>query len=481
MHWDLLDLSGRREKRHVKSGISLAIEGRTDTRSSINLRYLILLAGTAALGGVLFGFDIAIITGAGPFLTWHFGLTDLSLGWAFSSLLFGCVLGAYLGGSTTDRLGRRSILVWVAVLFALTSVGTALAPTFAIFVTARFLGGLAVGAASLLCPMYVAEVSPSALRGRMGTFYQMSIIIGILISYGINYTLRNSGPDNWRWMFASGIVPSLGFFILMVLAPETPRFLVRRGRLQEARVLLEKIGGEESAAVEITEIAATLHRSANAWVGLRRPGVRRALTVSFFLAILIHVSGVNTIVDYAPAIFRSAGWGMDGALFSTFLVGITEFLFTIVSFWVIDRYGRRPLYIVGSFGMFLALALLLVAVVLDRFHGMLVLVLILSYLAFFSACIGPVFWTLVSEIFPNDVRGLAMIVPVLTQWVANAVVVLVFPFAFNQIGKATTFGFLAVMALAQGVFTFFLVPETKNRPLEEIEESWLAPVRTPSR
>lgn len=200
--------------------------------------------------------------------------------------------------------------------------------------------------------------------------------------------------------------------------------------------------------------------------------------VSMVLAILIHVSGINTIIDYAPAIFQSAGWKMDSALASTFIVGVTEFLFTLVSFWVIDKYGRKPLYIVGSFGMTAALISLVVAVLMDKFHGALVLALILTYIAFFASCIGPVFWTLVPEIFPNDMRGLAMTFPVLTQWIANALVVLLFPLAFHVIGRAVTFGFLGVMALGQGIFTWLLVPETRNKSLEEMESHWAGAAET---
>ena len=442
--------------------------------SKINLPYVLFLAATAALGGLLFGFDIAIITGAGPFLTRDFALSDITLGEAFSSLLFGCVLGSFMAGKFADSYGRKKMLVWVALLFAATSIATALAPNFSVFLIARFLGGIAVGGASLLSPMYVAEVSPPSLRGRMGTLYQMSIITGVLISYGINYLLRNTGPDNWRWMFATGVVPSTVFFVLMMFAPETPRFLMMEGKSEKAFLLLQRIAGTENARFEISEIAETMHEEGKSWSGLRRPGVRRALIVGFCLAILVHVSGINTIVDYAPAIFQSAGWNVDRALFSTFLVGLTEFLFTIVSFWIIDRYGRKPLYIIGSLGMAFALVCLVITVIMGRFRRPLVLALILTYLAFFASCIGPVFWTLVPEIFPNDVRGIAMTVPVLTQWVANAIVVLFFPFAFHQVGKAITFGFLAIMAVAQAVFTWFCVPETKNTPLEEIEEHWLS-------
>ena len=203
-----------------------------------------------------------------------------------------------------------------------------------------------------------------------------------------------------------------------------------------------------------------------------QPGIRRAVVVGFCLAILVHVSGINTIIDYAPAIFKSAGWKIDAALFSTFIVGLTNFVFTLVSFWVIDRYGRKPLYIIGSLGMAAALVLLTLTALTGRFHGATVLVLIMAYLAFFASCIGPVFWTLVPEIFPNYIRGTAMTVPVLTQWIANAVVVLFFPLAFHQVGKAITFGFLAAMALTQAIFMWLFVPETKNKPLEEIENFW---------
>jgi sugar porter (SP) family MFS transporter len=446
----------------------------------MNLRYVIFLALTASLGGLLFGFDIAIITGAGPYITRDFALSDISLGWAFSSLLFGCVAGSFIAGRLTDRFGRKRLLLVVAVLFAVTSIATALAPGFASFVTARFLGGLAVGGVSLLSPMYVAEISPPTIRGRMGTLYQMSIIVGVIVSYAINYLLRNTGPNNWRWMFLTGIVPAAVFLIFMALAPESPRFLALTGKLREATVILERIGGSESARVQISEITATVTKAEQTWRGLLRPGVRRALAVSAGLAILIHVSGINTIIDYAPAIFQSAGWKVDGALASTFIVGVTEFLFTIVSFWIIDRYGRKPLYIVGSMGMALSLLSLLAVVLAGRFHGVIVLTLILTYLAFFASCIGPVFWTLIPEIFPNDVRGTAMTVPILIQWVANAIVVLLFPYAFHVIGKTFTFGFLALMALSQGIFTWLYVPETKNKRLEEIEDYWITSKRVAS-
>lgn len=435
-------------------------------------RYVIFLAATAALGGLLFGFDIAIITGAGPFLMRHFALGDLSLGLAFSSLLFGCAVGAAIAGRAADRFGRKKLLLYVAALFAVTAVATGLAPTFPFFVLTRFLGGLAVGGASILSPMYVAEISPASVRGRLGALYQFSIILGILFSYAINYLLRDAGTQNWRWMFATGALPALLFFVLLRRAPETPRFLAKKKRDREALAILERISNREDAEKELLAIKASFSDRPQGWRDLLRPGIKRAVTVSFFLAILIHTSGINTVIDYAPTIFQSAGWEINAALFSTLIVGATNFVFTLLSFWMIDRFGRKPLYIVGSGGMALALCLLTWVAARNQFHGVIVLVLILSYLACFAACLGPVFWTLMPEIFPNEIRGTAMAVPVLTQWVTNAVVVLFFPIAFHQAGKAVTFAFLAVMSLLQGIFAWRFLPETKGKTLEEIELSW---------
>jgi SP family arabinose:H+ symporter-like MFS transporter len=439
---------------------------------NINLRYVLFLASAATLGGLLFGFDVAIITGAGPFIAKQFRLGDLGLGWAYSSLIFGCVIGSLAAGKLSDRFGRRRLLILVALLFALSSVAVACAGNIAFFIAARFLGGIAVGSVSLLSPLYVAEIAPATVRGRMGTLYQMLIVVGIIVSYAINYLLRNAGANNWRWMFLTGVVPSTLFLVLMILAPETPRFLVTTGKSPEAFRVLERISGSEQASVEIAEIQATVCEERRHWGTMLRPGVRRALLVSSFLAIFVQMSGINTIIDYAPAIFESAGWHSSSAFASILVIGLIQLVFTVLSLWMIDKVGRKPLYIVGSIGMAVSIALLALSVLMGSFHGILVLVLILVCLAFFASCIGPVFWTLVPEIFPNDVRGAAMTVPVLLQWLANAAVILLFPLVFHRVGKTFTFGFFALMALAQGIFTWLCVPEMKNIPLEEIEMCW---------
>ena len=434
--------------------------------------FLLSAVITAALGGLLFGFDIAIITGAGPYLRRHFGLSDLGLGWAFSSLLCGCVIGSAFTGRLADRIGRRKALFWAAALFAVTSILTGVASSFSFFIAGRCLGGLAVGAVSILSPMYIAEISPSRSRGRLGALYQMSVVTGILLSYLTNYWLRNAGPDNWRWMFLTGVLPAVLFLRLLLRAPETPRYLVMAGREDEALRVLSRILNPEWSAAELATIRSSFAKRDQGWSDLARPGIRRAVAVSFCLGILVHVSGVNTVIDYAPAIFQSAGWNIDAALFATFLVGVTNFIFTIASFWMIDRWGRKPLYVAGSAVMAVMLMGLAALSGLGKFHGNFVPLLIMIYLAFFASCIGPVFWTLVPEIFPNRLRGRAMTVPVITQWITNAVVVLFFPLAFNRLGKSATFGFLAAMALLQALFTLIYVPETKNKSLEEIEQFW---------
>lgn len=438
-----------------------------------NLYNLVLITFVAALGGLLFGFDIAIITGAVPFIREHFQLDELQLGWGVSSLLVGCVVGSAFIGRPADRWGRKSILFFVALLFAATSIATGLAPSFSIFVTARFLGGIAVGAASTVSPMYISEIAPFRVRGRLVSFYQLSIVLGINLSYFINYQLHDIGPDNWRWMFISGAFPSMAFFILLFFVPETPRYLFKSGEEDKAYRILDKIGGEENASLEIEQIRNSLKNSGKVrFRDLLEKGNLKALWVGFGLAVFVQFCGINTIVDYAPIILESAGWKIDAALFATFILGAVFLSFTFVSIWLIEKVGRRILYLVGSAGLTVILLAISYMSVIGKFEGDAALVLIMAFIAFFSACVGPVFWTLVSEIFPNKIRGTAMSIPVFTQWIANAVVVGLFPWMLVNTGSAVTFGILAVCSGLMLIFTYVFVPETKGKTLEEIESIW---------
>ena len=440
--------------------------------NGINFGQLMLYSMVAALGGLLFGFDIAIITGAGPFLTKAFELNSIQEGWAYSSLLFGCILGAAVAGRMTDNWGRKRILIRVAITFSLTSIWTAIADDLTMLVMARICGGLAVGAASTVAPMFISEVSPAKYRGSLVSMYQLFIVTGILISYLINYTLHDIGINNWRWMFASGAIPSVLFLILLFFVSETPRFLYLKGKKEEALAVLERIGGKTLATEEIEEIRKSITGGSVSFRMLLDPSLRKALWVGFGLAVFVQLSGINTIIDYAPKIFSTAGWKLDTGLFATFGLGIVNFVCTWVSILIVDRFGRRPLYIIGSAGMTLALLGLTIAGIAGHFSGLTVLLLIVLFLMFFSACVGPVFWTYMSEIFPNRIRGTALSVPVFTQWVFNALIVLIFPLMLHRLNTGITFGLLTVFAAGQLLFTVKFMKETKGKSLEGIEKMW---------
>ena len=441
-------------------------------QNKVFYKYLVSLA--AAMGGLMFGFDIAIISGTVPFIQKYFALNDLALGWGVSSLLAGCILGALLAGKISDCLGRRRTLLFVAILFALTSLMTALAGSFTAFVTARIFGGLAVGASSILSPLYIAEIAPPAKRGRLVALNQLTITLGILVSYFINYLLHGVGDNNWRWMFATGVLPSAIFFGLLCLIPESPRWLCQRGRQAEARLVLARIGGETAATLEIQAIekARTAEKAMPSTFALFCPKYRKLALVGVILSILVQTSGINTIIDYAPIILKSAGNSIDVALFQTFVIGFINFGFTFLAIFTIDKIGRKPLYCAGACGMAVSLILLSITFFLGYTNSYVKLVLILLFIAFFAGCIGPVFWVLVSEIFPTKVRGAAMSLTVFTNWAANAAVVLLFPHVLHRFGGGATFGFLALMSTLMAVFAWVVLPETKKFSLEEIEALW---------
>lgn len=437
-----------------------------------NNSYLYFICCIATLGGLMFGFDVAIISGAVPFIQPYFGWNELQLGWGVSSLLLGAIAGAFGSGVFADRYGRKKVLIIVALFFAFSCSVTALADSAVVFIIARVFGGIAVGAASVLSPMYVAEVSPPEKRGMLVAIYQLAIVLGILCSYTINYSLHDV-ENNWRWMFATGILPSVIFFTGLFFIPESPRWLFKAGRSGDSMNVLTRIGGEALAGRELKEIEKSL-RVDNDDVKsneLLRPEYRRVLIIGFILAVLVQVSGINTIVDYAPKILLAAGVEIKNALLQTSLVGVINFIFTFVAIAFIEKAGRRMLYMIGSLGMVVTLILLSISFYVKA-EGTFTLICILLFIAFFASCIGPVFWTLVAEIFPNKIRGKALAFASFTQWFFNFLVVLLFPHFLASVGGAATFLFLAVMSLAQLLFTYFFVPETSGKSLEEIEQLW---------
>jgi SP family arabinose:H+ symporter-like MFS transporter len=440
--------------------------------SNYSRHYLYFVCIAAALGGLMFGFDVGIVSGAVPFIQSYFKINELQLGWAVSSLLLGCIIGSIASGVLSDNYGRKKVLISVALFFAASSLGAGLATEVWQFVSWRILGGLAVGATSVLSPMYIAEIAPSNIRGRLVAGYQLAITLGIFLAYSINYSLHDI-DQNWRWMFASGAFPSLIFFILLFLVPESPRFLFKKGRTESAFEILKKLGGERNAFIEIEQIKESLTNASGKvrFKQLFSSGTRRAVLVGFLLAVFVQITGINTVIDYAPKILLKVGFEIKNALLQNTLLGLLNFVCTFIAIWLIDKAGRKRLYLIGTIGMALTLVLISLSF-MQQMNGTITLICIMGFILFFASFIGPVFWTLVAEIFPNAIRGTAVAFASFTQWIFNFLVILLFPHIFQSIGGAFTFGFLAAMCILQLVITWFLVPETKGKTLEEIEKAW---------
>ncbi len=419
----------------------------------------------------MFGFDIAIISGAVPFIQSYFGWSELQLGWGVSSLLVGAIAGSLVSGVLTDRFGRKGVLIVVALFFAISCVGTALATSSAVFIFSRIIGGLSVGATSVLSPMYVAEVVPSKERGTFVSIYQLAITFGILISFTINYFLHSIN-DNWRWMFATGVVPSVIFFIGLVFIPESPRWLFLKGKKEKALKVFNRILPQDEANKEMAEMSINMKATTSSTMkDFADPAVRRSLWIGFLLAVFIQITGINTVIDYAPKILLAAGVRIDNALLQTSLLGIVNFAFTFIAIWLIDKVGRKPLYMFGSLAM-AATLICLAASFYFKLNSILALISLLLFIAAFASCIGPVFWTMVAEIFPNKVRGRAVAFASFTQWIFNFLVVLLFPHVLTTIGGSITFLMLALMCVIQFFIAKYMLPETKGKSLEEIEVMW---------
>lgn len=449
-----------------------------------NPRFLLLVCLVAALGGLLFGYDTAVIAGAIGFLQEHFELSATQKGWAASSALLGCVIGVTFAGVFSDRLGRRRTLLLAAALFLLSAIGTAVPRAFTTFVVFRILGGIGVGIASMASPMYIAEITPAPVRGRMVSVNQFAIISGMLVVYFVNYFIARQGdPDwnretGWRWMFGSGIAPSLVFLGLLAAVPESPRWLADRGEWDQARAVLVRVGGEAHAALELAAIReqAGLGESGG-FAQLLAPGLRRALVVGIGLAVLQQVTGINVFLYYAPEIFKQLGSGVDVALLQTIVVGAVNLGFTVVAIRTVDRLGRRPLMILGAAGMGLCLAGMGAAAQLGAIAAW-VLVLVLGYIACFAVSVGPVTWVLLSEFYPTHIRGRALSVATFCLWIANFIVSQTFPMLDENAWLVARFGHgfpFYVYAAFCGVLVWLVlrhVPETRGRSLEEIGRMW---------
>ena len=424
----------------------------------------------AALGGLLFGFDTAVISGTTESLQGVFALDEFRLGFAVASALIGTIIGAFAVGRPTERWGRKRILLGLAVLYFVSAVGSALAPTLVVFVVFRFIGGLAVGAASVVSPLYIAEISPAALRGRLVAVNQLNVVLGILLAFLSNYLIARSFPEAvaWRWMLGVEAIPSAAFFLLLFLIPESPRWLVKQGRVAEGREVLLRVG-EEDVDRELAEIEASLRsRRDGRDDALFQRRYARPIFLAWAVAMFNQLSGINAFLYYAPRIFQSAGAGADDALLQSVAVGGTNLVFTLLALAVIDRFGRRPLLMIGGLGAALTLAVAAAGFYAPATSGGLVLVGLLGFIAFHAIGQGAVIWVFISEIFPNRVRGKGQALGSFTHWFMAAVISWTFP-VMAQASGGHAFAFFSAMMLLQFFFAWLIMPETKGVSLEELE------------
>ena len=444
----------------------------------VSMKFVTIVSMVSALGGLLFGFDTAVVSGAVGFMEDRFDLSKLQVGWAVSSLIIGCIVGAAMSGILGDRFGRKKVLITAALLFIISSIGTAIPDTFSGFIIARIIGGIGIGITSTLCPLYNAEIAPAKYRGRLVALNQLAIVSGIFLTYFVNVWISGSGDEAWgvasawRWMFGVGAVPGLLFLILLFFVPESPRWLIKQGRAAESLPILLKIHGEELAKKEVIDIKQSFEEESGSIRQLFSPGLRIALLVGVGLAVLSQVTGINAVMYYAPEIFKATGAGTNSSLIQTILVGFINFVFTIVALWLIDKVGRKALLLVGTASM--AICLLVIGVAFHTGHaaGPLVLVFILLYVASFATSLGPVVWVIISEIFPNRIRGKATAIAAMMLWAADYLVSQTFPPLLSSAGPASTFWIYGSMSLIALLFTWRVVPETKGKSLEEIESLW---------
>ncbi len=439
--------------------------------------YVYLVATVAAVSGLLFGFDTAVINGALPFLKAYFGLTDVQIEITASSLLLGCVVGASGAGPLSDRYGRKRILFGAAGLFLLSAIGVAIPRYLNEFILARFIGGLAIGVASMIAPLYIAEIAPAHIRGRLVSLNQMAIVTGILSSYLISWLLSGIGVASWRWMFAIAGLPSFLFMLGIFFMPESPRWLVKQDQLAPALAILSRVSGTRSATTELEEIRETIAQEEGSVIQLFQRGLRRPMTIAIVMAVLQQITGINTIIYYSSMILtRSTGSqaasSAADALWANVIVGIIASLSTVVAISIIDKIGRKPLLLTASGGMGLSMFGLGTAFFQPAAPPSLILVMIISSVAFFSVGMGPGVWVVMSELFPTRVRGRAMAIATVSLWIACLVVTLTFLSLMNVLspgGAFCCYGFMCILTVA---FVWKALPETKGKTLKEIEKSW---------
>ena len=448
--------------------------------------FLIGASLTAAIGGFLFGFDTAVISGTISFVKHQFGLNTVEEGWYVSSALVGCIIGVSFAGALSDRFGRKNVLLLSSLLFLISTIGCAAAPTHLVLTVARLVAGMGIGVASMLSPLYISEISPAAHRGRLVALYQLAITVGILCAYfsnawvhGISQSASFSTDilrwvyrdELWRGMFANMLIPNVLFLLLLLLIPESPRWLISKGFSEKARLLLVRIHPQSDSEREFREMVETIQGEGVSLSQLFHSGLRTALLIGILLPIFSQISGINVIIYYGPKILNEAGFSISDALGGQVTIGIVNVLFTLLAIWQVDKLGRKPLLLVGIAGVVAALVAVGMFFYTHVQQGGVLIGFILFFIACFAFSFGPVTWIIISEIFPTNVRGRAMSIGTFALWSANAIVGQLFPSMLEGIGPAGTFWTFAAICLPAFFFVWKVMPETKGRTLEEIERS----------
>lgn len=434
---------------------------------------VLLWSIVVAIGGFLFGFDTAVISGAEQSIQQYWSLNAFQHGLTVSMALIGTIFGALMGSMPAERWGRRRTLQLIAILYLLSSIGTAFAQEWWMFLVFRFLGGWGVGASSVTVPVYIAEISPAKRRGQLVAMFQFNVVFGILVSYLSNYLIGQESANAWRWMLGVQAAPSLVFWVLLYFVPESPRWLLlHTNRVYEAVATLRVINpaGYEADKEAILAPQAVAGSTGHDRLFSKKHRFQLFLAISF--ALFNQVSGINAIIYYAPRIFEMTGLGKHASLLSSVGIGSVNFLFTLLALQVIDRIGRRTLMLIGSIGLIATLGLVSRAFFLNDFGGNTITVLLLIYIAFFAFSQGAVIWVFIAEIFPNTVRAKGQTLGSLTHWVMAALIAFVFPLLAERIGGGTTFLFFAIMMVLQLLFVWKLMPETKGKSLEQMDKSF---------
>jgi len=449
--------------------ISKSNTSESTTSGKTNKFYLFGIALIAAIGGYLFGFDFAVISGALPFLRDQFGLNEYWEGFTTGSLALGCIIGCFIAARTSEKFGRRPALLLAAFIFAFSSAGMALAPGLLMFIFFRFCAGIGVGMASMLAPMYIAEVSPPQIRGRLVSIYQLTIVLGILITSLVNYSLRNNGIDSWRWMFGMGVFPSILFFAGVFFLPESPRWLIKAKKDDRARKVLSAIGDSNYVEQTFTAIKQSLTGTSkmNYSAAFKKPFIT-AVALGIGLAVFQQFCGINVVFNYTSNIFASIGASQDDQLLQTVFIGGVNLVFTLLAMALVDKLGRKPLMLIGAGG--LGVLYIVIALVLGAKSATASAVFLLTAIGLYATTLAPITWVLISEIFPNKVRDEATSIAVMGLWAAYFVLTFTFPVLAKVLGGVqNTFYVYAVVCLVGLIFIHFKVHETKGKSLEEIE------------